>query len=310
MSDKSKKIEDKFFSELNQYNTYDEKDNFIQTHPYKDRIFEAVPELKTKINAFMITNLMAEHGDTLSGEFSFSKNMSNSEILRNIKLQDANKRYLEDFSVNIAPELAKQIKDLEFIDTTDKDNPITRKYSDVMDGTLVKGTPAFSSLMNLKHSEFSPVKGAKASHRDNIKTLRQEFDDRVGSFTGGPMRQIPFLGAVLPEFTKYMVQLGAGWTDWFQSEGLEQVENRKLNWDPEAERYGPGPEISLEQSRLKAIFDKEDDLKDKWTGFDTKYEELDKTLTAASSREKKLQETAIDEAMNYADIESLKGLLR
>ena len=306
-SDKSKKIEDKFFSELNQYNTFEEQDNFIQTHPYKDRIFEAVPELKTKVDALMITNLMTEHGDTLSDAFSFSKEMSNSEILRNIKLQDANKRYLQDFSIDIDPELADQIKDLEFIDNTDKDNPVTKKYSDVMDGTIVKGTPAFRSLMALKHSEFSPIKEDKESYRDNIKTLREEFDDRVGHFsTLAPTMIIPGLNTA----SKYLMQLTAGWTDLFRKEGLERVENRRLTYDPEEKRFGPGPEISKEQSKLEAVYDEEADLKDKWVGFDTKYDELDKTLTSASEREKKLHKTAIDEAMNYAEIETLKGLLR
>tara|TARA_R100001594_G_scaffold20844_2_gene40333 strand:- start:12262 stop:13293 length:1032 start_codon:yes stop_codon:yes gene_type:complete len=337
MTDKLKKIEEKFFSELNQYETFEDKHDYIQAHPYKDRIFELSPDLKTKVDAFMITNIMSEHGDTLSNQFNFSKDMSNSEILRNITLQDANKEYIENFSFQISPELGEQIKGLEFIDSSDKNNPVTYKYSDFMEdnnawmedippskrhmyrrkaeGYTVKGTAAFRALGDLKHSEFEPIESQKKSYTDNIRTLRQEFDDRVGHLSAlSPSNLIenkgfPMIIPGLNTVSKAIMQLMGGWADIGQDEGLEKVENRLLTYDTENKRFGPGPEIGREQSKLKAVYRDEEDLKDKWAGYDTKYDELKESLDTAIERETKLQKTAIDEALNYTDIETLKGLL-
>ena len=53
----------------------------------------------------------------------------------------------------------------------------------------------------------------------------------------------------------------------------------------------------------------EDELKDKWKGFDTKYAELEEMLNASIVREEKLQASGVDEALNYMDIQSLRSLL-
>ena len=146
----------------------------------------------------------------------------------------------------------------------------------------------------------------KAGIRKNIRTLRREFDDRVGHFsTLKPTMIIPGLNT----FAKYATQLLAGWTDIFRKEGMEKVENRRLTWDPEEDRFGPGPEIGLEQDRLKAVFDLEEKQNDKGAGVDTKYEELDEKIDKSIAREEKIQASGIDEALNYMDIQGLRSLL-
>ena len=109
----------------------------------------------------------------------------------------------------------------------------------------------------------------------------------------------------MPEVAKGAMQVSAGWMDWFAKEGLEQVENRKLNWDPVNERYGPGPEIAQEQRKLRDSYRSEDKLKDKFLGIDTKYDELNDMINSSISRANEINEqTGIDEALNYIESEA------
>ena len=53
----------------------------------------------------------------------------------------------------------------------------------------------------------------------------------------------------------------------------------------------------------------QDKLKDKWAGVDTKYDEKEEMLDASIIREKKVQASGVDEALNYMDMQSLRSLL-
>ena len=150
----------------------------------------------------------------------------------------------------------------------------------------------------------------KELHRENIATLREEFDDRVGAYEGGPLREIPFLGLVLPEFVKYFTQVGAGWTDWLQPEGMEKIENRRLNWDPVNKRYGPGTDIDEEQANLQAVLDYEDVLKEKYEGISSRITEFNELEESQRRRLETIKESGVDEALNYIGIEEIRELLR
>ena len=279
----------------------------------------------------MIGNVVGEFGDELSDQFTLSKTMSNKEILRNLDLADANIKYLKDFEFETeSPELISQLQSLNLIDPSDIE--YSDKEGTVPSKGIVRGTDAFDALIELKNQEFQELQPEKAGLRKNIKTLRREFDDRVSrSRWKSPEATLdatnkavssflqplfntksklpPMIIPGLNTFTKAATQLLAGWTDIFRKEGMEKVENRRLTWDPEEDRFGPGPEIGLEQDKLKVVFDLEDKLKDKWAGVDTKYEELDEMIDKSIAREEKIQASGIDEALNYIDIQGLRSLL-
>tara|TARA_Y100001938_G_C8028366_1_gene399253 strand:- start:35 stop:949 length:915 start_codon:yes stop_codon:yes gene_type:complete len=300
---KEEKIMNKIASDLSQYTSYEEKHNYLQNHKYLPRVYEKYPNLKPEVNKMMLGNVIAEFGDELSDQFTFSKDVSNKEILRQLDLQDANIKYLENFEFRTeSPELVSQLVSLNLIEPSnieyDKDKNITA-------GT-VRSVEGFDKLIELKNKEFKEVRDLKKGYRENIQTLRDEFDSRSTAF-GGSLRKTPF--PWIPEVAKTAMQLTAGWTDWFQPEGMERVENRMLNWDPINEKYGPGPEIRDEQEKLGIALGREDKLKDKFEGVDTKYEELNDLINVSIEREEKLQATGIDEALNYADIKSLRTLL-
>ena len=110
---------------------------------------------------------------------------------------------------------------------------------------------------------------------------------------------------------KPVVQFAGGWTDWFQSEGLEKVENRKFDWDPLNKRYGPGPEITALQKELAEAYDeKTDTVPQQYFEESQKYKEY-KDMVLSDQRNKAIvNSTGLDEALNYLDIESLKSLLQ
>ena len=167
----------------------------------------------------------------------------------------------------------------------------------------------FRALVAEKDVAFDETSRKKELHRENIRVMRQEFDDRVGAYEGGPLRQLPFLGAVLPETVKYFTQVGAGWTDWFRPEGLEMIENRRFNWDPENEQYGPGPEIGIEQTALRSVLDYEDELKDKYEGVAAKATEFNELEESQRRRLETIKGSGIDEALNYIGMEEIRELL-
>jgi hypothetical protein len=305
MANKKEKIMQKIVSDLGVYESFEDKHKYLQEHKYLDRVYEKYPDLKEQINELMIGNVIGEFGDELSDQFKFSKTMSNKEVLRNLNLSDANVRYLKDFEFETeSPKLISQLQSLNLIDPSDIE--YSDKERKVASKGIVRGTDAFDALIELKNQEFQELQPEKAGLRKNIKTLRREFDDRVGHFsTLKPTMVIPGLNTL----TKYSTQLLAGWTDIFRKEGMEKVENRRLTWDPEEDRFGPGPEIGLEQDKLEVVFDLEDKLKDKWAGVDTKYEELDEMIDKSIAREEKLQATGVDEALNYIDMQGLRSLL-
>ena len=272
MNDKSDQIFSKLRDNLDTYSSFEEKDTYLKNHKYLDRIYEKYPDLEKEVNSLMIGNITSEFGVPESGQFSLSKDVSNKELLRTLDMYDINQEI------------------------------INKEYSGE------KGEK-FRALVAEKDVAFDETARKKELHRENIRVMRQEFDDRVGAFEGGPLRQLPFLGAVLPETVKYFTQVGAGWTDWFRPEGLEMIENRRFNWDPENEQYGPGPEIGIEQTALRSVLDYEDELKDKYEGVAAKATEFNELEESQRRRLETIKGSGIDEALNYIGMEEIRELL-
>ena len=271
---KRDQIIDKLTRDLNNYATFEEKNKYLQEHKYLDKIYEKYPEIEQGINSMMITTVQEEFGSSDSDQFSFSKDVSDKELLRIMDLIDKNDEVLQN----------------EYFGQ--------------------EGIDEMERVITEKNAISADIKKRKESLQGNIATLRQEFDDRVGAFEGGPLRRLPFIGAVLPETIKYFTQLGAGWTDWFRTEGMEEIENRKLNWDPEAQRYGPGPEIDIEQAKLANVLAEEEAFEEKYEGASPLYQELKDLRTAQEFRKEQIKATGIDEALDYISMENLTKLLQ
>jgi hypothetical protein len=218
----------------------------------------------------MITSIQGEFGSPESDQFSFSKETSNKELLRVMDLIEKNDEILQS----------------EYFGK--------------------EGIDELERVITEKNAIATDIRKRKTLLQENIGHLRQEFDDRVGAFeSGNPMRIVP----VLPEVSKFFMQGLAGWTDWFQPEGMEKVENRMLNWDPEAQRYGPGPEIGIEQAKLASVLAEREAFQEKYEGASPLYQELNDLLAAQGLRKETIKTSGIDEVLDYMSIESLRGLL-
>jgi hypothetical protein len=275
-------IIDKLMLDLDNYATFEEKSKYLKEHKYLDRIYEKYPEIEQGINSMMITSIQEEFGSSESDQFSFSKDVSNRELLRIMDLVEKNDEILQN----------------EYFGQ--------------------EGIDEMERVITEKNAIAADIKERKTSLQDNIGILRQEFDDRTSAFTGwgpfaeggGPLREIPFLGLVLPETLKYLTQLGAGWTDLFRTKGMEKIETRMFNWDPEAQRYGPGPEIGIEQDKLAAVLAEEEAFEEKYGGASTLYEDLGDLLEVQELRKEQIKASGIDEALDYISMENLTKLLQ
>jgi len=278
---KRDQIIEKLIRDLDNYSTYEEKHRYLKEHKYLDRIYGKYPEIEEGINSMMITSIQEEFGSPESDQFSLSKDVSNRELLRIMDLVEKNDEILQS----------------EYFGQ--------------------EGIDEMERVITEKNAIAADIRKRKTSLQENIGTLRQEFDDRVSAtaglpFTGkegGPLREIPFLGLVLPETLKYFTQLGAGWTDLFRPKGMEKIETRMFNWDPEAQRYGPGPEIGIEQDKLARVLAEEEVFEEKYEGASPLYQELNDLLAAQGFRKEQIKTSGIDEALDYISIESLRGLL-
>ena len=279
---KRDQIIDKLMRDLDNYATFEEKSKYLREHKYLDRIYEKYPEIEQGINSMMITSVQEEFGSPESDQFSFSKDISNRELLRIMDLVEKNDEILQS----------------EYFGK--------------------EGIDEMERVITEKNAIAADIKERKTSLQDNIGILRQEFDDRTSAtaglpFTGeegGPLREIPFLGLVLPETLKYFTQLGAGWTDLFRPKGMEKIETRMFNWDPEAQRYGPGPVIDIEQDKLASLLAEEEAFEEKYEGASPLYEDIGDLLEVQELRKEQIKESGIDEALDYISMENLTKLLQ
>ena len=269
--EKSRRAWNLISEHLEALDTFEQKQEYIAGHEYISKAMETFPEFNEMVNSYMIEAIISEFGNPESPGHTFSQKYSDSFLLDKLNLIEKN---VEVFREEFGG--AEGIKELE-----------TKK----LEGDT-KYLEASEEIKNL---------------REAIKQYRREFDARSQYF-GGPagVFEVP-LQAMKP-----VVQILAGWTDpLLQEEGLEQVENRKFNWDPLHKRYGPGPEIPALQAELKEAYRLRNDiLPTQYHDVDVKYESYKDLILSDESNRTIVNSTGIDEALNYLDIESLKSMLQ
>jgi hypothetical protein len=136
---------------------------------------------------------------------------------------------------------------------------------------------------------------------------RKEFDER--SRFADKWWQYPL---VVPITTigKLATQIPMGWMDWFGSPALDVLENRKLNWDPKNKRFGPGPEIPVLQDKLRDLYEEKNDvIPEKYSLNTQKEKELNAMELADANNQSIRNQTSIDEALKYLDVQSLMSFL-
>jgi len=257
--------------DLESLGTFEQKQKYITGHKYVKRAMDKLPGFKETVNSHMIESIVDEFGNPDAPGFSFSKKYSDEFLLDKINLMEKNVTVLEDYFGG-----EEGIKELE-----------TRKLEG--DTQYVEAGERITNL------------------RQAIKQKRAEFDERSDPF-GGPAGVF----TVPLQAMKPVVQFFAGWTDpLIQPEGLEQVENRKFNWDPLNKRYGPGPEIPALQKELKEAYRlRNTTLPKQYHEENKKYAEYKDLILSDESNKTIVNSTGIDEALNYLDVESLKLMLQ
>jgi hypothetical protein len=177
-------------------------------------------------------------------------------------------------------------------------------YEDYFGGE--EGILRLEERMEQRNADYTEASGKVTNLREAILQRRREFDARSQPF-GGPAGVF----TVPMQFMKPVMQATGGWIDWFKSEGLEKVENRKLDWDPLNKRYGPGPEIpALQKELAKAYEEKTDTVPQQYFEESQKYKEYQDMMSGDEYNKAIVNSTGLDEALNYLDIESLKSLLQ
>ena len=269
--DKSNRAWNLVSEDLESLGTFEQKQKYIDGHKYVKRAMDKLPGFKETVNSHMIESIVDEFGNPDAPGFSFSKKYSDEFLLDKINLMEKNVSVLEDYFGG-----EEGIKELE-----------ARKLEG--DTQYVETSEKITNL------------------RQAIKQKRAEFDERSDPF-GGPAGVF----TVPLQAMKPVAQFFAGWTDpLFQDEGLEQVENRKFNWDPLNKRYGPGPEIPALQKELKEAYKLRNTILPKQYHEDNKkYKEYKDLILSDEGNKAIVNSTGIDEALRYLDVESLKLMLQ
>ena len=236
---KSEKAIKLIFNKLESFSTYEEKHKFVNEtvvdagrHGEKKitELVDRYPELKDSINRHMFETAIVEYGNPEDQAFTFSRDFSDKKLLETIDMIGKNQ---------------------EIIDTR-------FGGSEVMKEKLAQEYAA-------KDIRRAELKSEKKDLQSSIKARRKEFDDRTGWFSGwglgGEATKRAGVVGVIADLAMGMgvpaatvaTQAVAGWTDLFREEGMEQFETQSFKWDPEHNRYGPGPKISAQQDRLKSV---------------------------------------------------------
>jgi hypothetical protein len=190
---------------------------------------------------------------------------------------------------------------LERLDLIEKNKAV---YEDYFGGKT--GVEQLEEKLKSRNTKYKEAGEKVSDLQEAILRRRREFDDRSKSF-GGPagVFEVPL------QTMKPVVQFFAGWTDLFQPQGLEQVENRKFDWDPVNKRYGPGPEIPELQERLREAYEeKNDTVPQQYYEESEKYEEYKDMMESDQHNKAIINATGVDEALKFLSLESLKSTLQ
>ena len=277
---------------LSGHTSYEEKVKWLNTGIVGNKsqmsvqtYIDKVPGLREQVNEHMMNTIAVEQGNPDAAGFTFSKEYSNEKLLEVLNAFEAGETKI----ANLFGETQVENTSDEILELQDKILKRNEEYKTVS-----------SEITNLQKA---------------IKTQRKEFDERAQSVTlkegpfavGGPL---PFLGPVIPFFGKYLTQLTVGLTDLLQPTGLEKIENRDWNWDPKYKRIGPGPEMKETQDRLKVAYDKRADIPTEYRDASVMYEEYENLSKAQGAFSSVINNSGIDEALNFMSLEQLKQLLQ
>lgn len=199
---------------------------------------------------------------------------------------------------------SKEYSDKFLLDKLELIDKNQQMYEDYFGGE--EGITELEESYRQRNAAYTEASEKVLNLRDAIFKRRREFDARSEAF-GGPAGVF----TVPMQAMKPVIQWAAGWTDWFQDEGLEMVENRKLDWDPANKRYGPGPEIPALQAELREAYEeKTETVPRQYLPVSDKYKEYIDMERSDKHNRNLINSTGIDEALRFLDVESLKPLLQ
>ena len=132
--------------------------------------------------------------------------------------------------------------------------------------------------------------------QEAVKIQRKEFDERskysiLNIFPGMPSQAI------------------LGLTDLARDKGLEQIENRDWNWDPKYKRFGAGPELKKTQENLDKAYKDKRNIKPTYQEKSDLYDNYKQIIKAEEALDGLLNQTGVDEALNYVSMEQLTKIL-
>jgi len=267
-------LTDIIMNELNSMPTFEDKNKyltsgFIEGATISAPVSDVVDALglREQINTTMMQSMIQEKGNPESNQYMFSKDYSNEVILNAIKnieksaMQDE-ELFGKDVDEGIKQHRIKQEGLEDDIDIVDKrilnlQNVISSERKSFDERSTIVGWDKDNPLYKVDQmlSPFLPAAQALTLGLVNPTT--------VSKVTGWDKDEtaIPLFSAAIPALTKLAMQLPAGMFDYFYGDGMEKIENRKLNWDPVNKRIGPGNTIGATQDRLSEAYAERDSLK-------------------------------------------------
>tara|TARA_Y100001973_G_scaffold20846_2_gene30816 strand:- start:2272 stop:3246 length:975 start_codon:yes stop_codon:yes gene_type:complete len=268
-------LTDVIMNELNSMPTFEDKNKyltsgFIEGATISAPVSDVVDALglREQINTTMMQTMIQEKGNPESNQYMFSKDYSNEVILNTLKniyeksvMQDE-ELFGKDVVEGVKQHRIKQEALEDDIDIVNKrilnlQNVISSERKSFDERSTIVGWDKDNPLYKVDQilSPFLPAAQALTLGFVNPKT--------VSKVTGWDEDEtaIPFFSAAIPALTKLAMQVPAGMFDYVYGDGMEKIENRKLNWDPVNKRIGPGNTIGATQDRLSEAYAERDSLK-------------------------------------------------
>ena len=279
---------------LDRYDTFEAKDEYLQTTSFGsgktiNDVFEKSPEVKSAIQEYMVNSAISQYGnpDVPGFEFGWSENpneaVSNDELLRR------------------ATKLAEISAELEARFPGEELSKIQASYKEKQK-RYTSLTGEINDLVNaiqIKRNEFD---------KDAYSTLgyKGSFDHRFPAL-------IPLMSS-MSGLAKGAMQTVVGWTDLFRNAGMEKIENRAMNYNPELGVSGSdyiASNIKPLQNILEGLYDERNNkLPVEYADLTEEYEDWHSLVTSANIHKEFIEKTGLDEALKYAPLDELIEMLK
>ena len=215
---KAERFEELIFKKLNSFPTYDEKHKYINETVVNAGRDSAGNEIgQKKISEFI-------------DRYPKVKTLINEHMLQTA-LSDYGNPQDAGFT------FSKDISDKKLLETLDA----IAKNKEIIQSRF-GGDEGFETMTQDIIEKENKRKQLKVEAADIRKALKVRKDEFKGT-SAGPLFELANLGQ----------QMFAGWTDWFQPEGLDKIERDNLLYDAENQRFGLGPEYRAQQDRLETV---------------------------------------------------------